>query len=107
MCTYTAQSFTTVAGQVGITLPAGALLITSFNILGKPIWGLIFLAFISQNPVLIGLTVVVYLVLYIGWYRNKNKVRDYLDRQAEKNSLEVESKWGVNNNGKDECSSFT
>lgn len=92
MCTYTAQSFTTVAGQVGITLPAGALLITSFNILGKPIWGLIFLAFISQNPVLIGLTVVVYLVLYIGWYRNKNKVRDYLDRQAEKNSLEVESK---------------
>ncbi|ATP36408.1 PTS galactitol transporter subunit IIC [Ligilactobacillus salivarius] len=92
MCTYTAQSFTTVAGQVGITLPAGALLITSFNILGKPIWGLIFLAFISQNPIFIGLTVVVYLILYIGWYRNKNKVRDYLDKQAEKNSLEVESK---------------
>ncbi|MCB6520470.1 PTS transporter subunit IIC, partial [Parabacteroides distasonis] len=41
MCSYTAPMFTEIAQTVGVTLPAGALMVTSFNILGKPIFGLI------------------------------------------------------------------
>lgn len=84
--TATAPMFTQIAESVGIAIPAGALLITSFNILGKPLVGLVFLAFLSQNPLWIGLTIVVYFVLYYLFRTNKKKVLDYLDRQAEKNA---------------------
>jgi len=89
MCTYTAPLFTEIATGVGITLPAGALLITSFNILGKPLMGLVFLAFLSQNPLFIGIAIVVYLVLWFLFRKNKKAIYDYLDRQAEKNNPEV------------------
>lgn len=89
ICSLTAPIFTDIASTVGITLPAGALMITSFNILGKPIIGLIFLAFLTQNPLYIGLTVVVYFVLYFVFRTNKDAVRDYLDAQALKNVAEI------------------
>ncbi|MGY3748770.1 PTS galactitol transporter subunit IIC [Vagococcus acidifermentans] len=91
MCTYTAPLFTEIAGSVGITLPAGALLITSFNILGKPLFGLVFLAFLSQSPLWIALTVIVYLVVYVVWRKNKEGIRDYLDTQALKNTASEET----------------
>ena len=50
MCTYTAPLFTEVAKGAGYAIPAGAAMITSFNILGKPLMGLIFLAFLSGSP---------------------------------------------------------
>jgi len=88
MNTYTAPLFTDIARNVGIALPAGALLITSFNILGKPLMGLIFLAFLSQNPIFITITVVAYFVLWFLFKKNKTAVYDYLDRQAAKNLSE-------------------
>lgn len=91
MCTYTAPLFTEIAKDVGIALPAGALLITSFNILGKPLMGLIFLAFLSQNPIFIGLTIVAYFILWFFFRKNKMAIYDYLDRQAEKNSQDRET----------------
>lgn len=88
MCTYTAPMFTEIARGVGIALPAGALMITSFNILGKPFFGLIFLAFLTQNPILIALTVVVYFVLYFLFRKNRQPIYNYIEKAAEKNLAE-------------------
>ncbi|VBB05075.1 phosphotransferase system sugar-specific permease component [Lucifera butyrica] len=86
MCSYTAPLFTQIAASVGVHLPVGALLITSFNILGKPLMGLIFLAFLSQSPLLIGLAAGAYLILYYLFRTNREAVYNYLDRKAMKNS---------------------
>ncbi len=91
ICTMTAPLFTDMALAVGVAIPAGAMLITSFNILGKPLMGLVFFAFLTANPVLIGLTVVVYFALWIGFKKNKKAIYDYLDRQAMKNTQEEET----------------
>lgn len=88
MCTYTAPLFTQICSTVGVNLPVGALLITSFNILGKPLMGLVFLAFLSQSPLLIALSVGVYLVLYFLFRKNKEAVYDYLDQNAMKNTVD-------------------
>ncbi|HHV82873.1 MAG TPA: PTS galactitol transporter subunit IIC [Tepidanaerobacter syntrophicus] len=85
VCTYTAPLFTKIAMDVGIALPAGAMLITSFNILGKPLILPIFLAFLSKNPLGIALSIVAYFGLWFLFKRNKKAIYDYLDRQAEKN----------------------
>ncbi|MPW25370.1 PTS galactitol transporter subunit IIC [Alkalibaculum sp. M08DMB] len=87
MCSWTAPLFTEIAGTVGVTLPAGALMITSFNILGKPLVGLVFFAFLTKNPLWIGLTIGVYLIAYFVFRKNKESIRDYLDRAAEKNEV--------------------
>lgn len=88
MCTYTAPLFTQISASVGVHLPVGALLITSFNILGKPLMGLVFLAFLSQSPLLISLAVGVYLILYFLFRTNRTAVYDYLDKNAAKNTAE-------------------
>lgn len=87
VCTFTAPIFTDIAKDVGIALPAGALLITSFNILSKPLMGLIFFAFLSQNILFIVLVIIIYFVLWYLFKKNKTKVYDYLDKQAAKNNL--------------------
>lgn len=89
MCSYTAPMFTEIAQTVGVTLPAGALMVTSFNILGKPIFGLIFLAFLSQNPLWIGLTIVAYFVVYFLFRKNKEAFYGYVERAAAKNGGEI------------------
>lgn len=86
MCTYTAPLFTEVARGAGFAIPAGAAMITSFNILGKPMLGLVFLAFLSQNPLLIGIAVVVYAVAFAVFKLKNGAIMDYLDRMADKNA---------------------
>lgn len=49
VCTLTAPYFTEVAAQVGVNIPEGAMMITSFGILYNPVMALIFLAFLSGN----------------------------------------------------------
>lgn len=88
MCTYTAPLFTEVARSAGFAIPAGAALITSFNILGKPMLGLVFLAFLSGNPILIGIAVAVYAVAFVIFKTKNKQIVAYLDRQAEKNNPE-------------------
>lgn len=92
MCSQVAPMFTEIAQTVGVTLPAGALMETSFNILGKPIFGLIFLAFLSQNPVWIGLSVLAYFVCYILFRKNKELFYGYIERAAARNNAEAEYK---------------
>lgn len=85
VCTSTAPLFTDMATNIGVAIPAGAMLITSFNILGKPLMGLVFFAFLSANPIYIGLSVVIYFVLWVLFRKNKTSILDYLEKQALKN----------------------
>lgn len=86
MCTATAPLFTHIAtAGVGVAIPTAALMVTSFNILGKPFFGLIFFAFLSQNPVWIIATVVLYFVLWGLFKKNKDAFRAYLENAAAKN----------------------
>ena len=66
-----------------------AAMITSFNILGKPLLGLVFMAFLSGNPLFIGITVVVYAVAYAVFKLKNKEIVAYLDHMADKN-LSVE-----------------
>ncbi|AVK49633.1 PTS galactitol transporter subunit IIC [Clostridium sp. MF28] len=85
VCTFTAPLFTSMAVGVGVAIPAGAMMITSFNILGKPLMGLVFFAFLTGNPVFIAIAVAVYIALWALFKKNKNAIVDYLERQAVKN----------------------
>lgn len=85
ICTSTAPLFTDMATSIGVAIPAGAMLITSFNILGKPLMGLVFFAFLSANPIYIGLVVVIYFVLWALFRKNKADILEYLEKQALKN----------------------
>ena len=81
--------FTEMALSVGVAIPAGAMLITSFNILGKPLMGLVFLSFLTGNPIFIAISVIAYFVLWLLFRKNKTKINDYLERQALKNAAEA------------------
>lgn len=61
-------------------------MITSFNILGKPLVGLVFFAFLTGNPLWIGLTVVIYAVAYILYRMNDKKIEAHLENMAAKNA---------------------
>ena len=91
MCTYTAPLFTQVAISAGFAIPAGAAMITSFNILGKPMLGFVFLAFLSGNPVFIAIAVIVYAVMFAVFKLKNKEIVAYLDRQAEKNESAEEA----------------
>ncbi|WP_422446624.1 PTS galactitol transporter subunit IIC [Thermoanaerobacterium sp. DL9XJH110] len=82
MGSFTAPLFTQIASQVGVNLPVGALLITSFNLLAKPIVGLIFLAFLSQKWYLIVLTIVIYFMCYFAFKKNKTAIYEYLENSV-------------------------
>lgn len=82
LCTITADTFTSVAATVNVTIPAAGLLITSFGILNNPTMGLVFLAFLTKNPLVIGATVILYFVLYFMFKKNKERVHDFIEQQA-------------------------
>ncbi|WP_278683184.1 PTS transporter subunit IIC [Paraclostridium bifermentans] len=85
ICTYTAPMYTHAAEIVGVALPTAALMITSFNIMAQPIVGLIFFAFLSQSPMWIALTIVVYFILFFIVKTKKKQIHAYIERQAAKN----------------------
>lgn len=82
LCTITAPVFTEVAASVNVTIPAVGLMITSFGILNNPTMGLIFLAFLTKNPLIIGLTVILYFILYFLYRKNTEKVHAFVENQA-------------------------
>ncbi len=90
MITAVAPIFTEVAIDVGVNLPEGALMICSFAVMTNHIMGLLFLIFMTQNPLWIGLSVVVYIVLYVFVRTKKESIHDYLEKQAQ-----LESEAGV------------
>ncbi|MCU6746108.1 PTS galactitol transporter subunit IIC [Faecalicatena acetigenes] len=71
-----ADLYTTVAVDVGFTLTSSTMLITSTCFM--PFLALLFAAFLSQNPLWIALTVVVYFALFIFYKKNKEAITNYM-----------------------------
>lgn len=80
-CTLTGSAFTEVAVSTGIGLQ-GAAMITSFCMLGHPVAAIIFLAFLSQNPVIIGAVIIVYIVAYIFVHKNMDAIHEFIENSA-------------------------
>lgn len=91
--TNTAPAFTEVAKQVGVSISGSSgLYITSFVILVNPLAGLIFLAFLSRNVLLIGLVVVIYFASYFIFKKNKERLQNFLEDRVVKNRQLIEEK---------------
>ena len=71
-----AELYTAVAVSVGFELASSTMLITCTCFM--PFLALLFAAFLSQNPIWIGLTVVVYFVAYFFYRTNKEAVLNYM-----------------------------
>lgn len=82
MITAVAPIFTEVAIEVGVNLPAGALLICSFAVMTNHIMGGLFLIFMTQNPLWIGLAIVIYVIIYFFVRVKKEGIHGYLEKQA-------------------------
>lgn len=81
--TAVAPIFTEVAISVGVSIPEGALLIASFVVLGNYFLGSLFLIFLTQNPILIGGTILVYVILLIFVKSKKESIVNYLEEAGE------------------------
>jgi len=82
LITAVAPIFTEVAISVGVSIPTGAFMIASFVVLGNYFLGTLFLIFMTQNPILIGLSVLVYLATLIISKTKKEAIVDYIERKA-------------------------
>lgn len=82
LVTAVAPIFTEVATSVGVSLPAGAVMIFSLAVMTNHLAGLLFLLFLTQNPVWIILSIAVYVVLYIVVRLKKEAIQTYMERQA-------------------------
>ena len=71
-----ADLYTAVAVSVGFELASSTMLITCTCFM--PFLALLFAAFLSQSPIWIGLTVVVYFVAYFLYRKNKEAVLNYM-----------------------------
>lgn len=85
MCSATAPIYTQAAIAAGVALPVGAVMITSFNMMAQPIAGLMFLGFLSQNPIIITAIIILYFILLVVVKKNKERIHNYIELQAEKN----------------------
>lgn len=85
MASYWAATFTQVAANAGfdaaITALAGGTLIIGF-IMSNCTAGLITMAFLTMNPIVIAAVVAVYVVLFVLFKKNKVRFQDYLERCA-------------------------
>ena len=77
--------YTEAVSNYGATIPTGVVLITSFNLMARPLNAVVFAAFISQNPFWIGLCLVTYLVLLFLLRRYRSQIWSYLRKMSEKN----------------------
>lgn len=78
--------YTGAVSHYGVALPAGIVLITSFNLMSRPLNALVFAAFVSQNPFFIGLAIIIYLVLLFVLRRYRPQIWRYLNNMAAKNA---------------------
>lgn len=76
-----AAVFTQIATNVGFEVTAGTVLVIGF-IMSNCTAGLITYAFLSYNPLLIGLCIVLYGACFILFKKNKHTIQDYLEKNA-------------------------
>lgn len=85
MASYWAATFTEVAAGAGfeaaITALAGGTLIIGF-IMSNCTAGVITMAFLTMNPIVIAAVLAVYVVLFVLFKKNKVRVHEYLERCA-------------------------
>lgn len=81
MASYWAATFTVIAVSVGFKVTTGTVMIIGF-IMSNCTAGLITMAFLTMNPIVIALVVAVYLVLYVLFKKNKAAVQNYLENNA-------------------------
>ncbi|MFU9915672.1 PTS transporter subunit IIC [Fannyhessea vaginae] len=80
-CSLTGPAFTQVAVATGIDLGSYGM-ITSIGILGQPIATVVFLAFLSRNPIFIGIIVIVYVVAYIFVHKHMDAIHQLIENSA-------------------------
>lgn len=78
--------YTGAIAHYGAAIPAGVVLVTSFNLMARPLNALVFAAFISKDPLWIGLCIIIYLVLLFVLRRYRANIWSYLNRMAAKNA---------------------
>lgn len=78
--------YTDAVKQFGVAIPAGVALIMSFNLLAHPLTAVVFFAWMSGNPLYIGITVAVYLVSLFFLRTKRESIYAYLKKMADKNS---------------------
>jgi galactitol PTS system EIIC component len=81
MASYWAGTFTVIALAVGFKVTTGTVMIIGF-IMSNCTAGLITMAFLTMNPIIIALVVIVYLVLFVLFKKNKTTVQNYLENNA-------------------------
>lgn len=87
MCSAIAPIYTEAAIAAGVALPVGTVMITSFNMMAQPIAGLMFLGFLTKNPIIISAIIILYVVLLFIVKKNKVRIHNYIEKQAEKNAV--------------------
>jgi len=85
MASYWAATFTQIAANTGfqaaVTALAGGTLVIGF-IMSNCTAGLITMAFLTMNPIIILAVVAIYLVLFVLFKKNKASVHEYLEKNA-------------------------
>ncbi|MCT3557316.1 PTS galactitol transporter subunit IIC [Lentilactobacillus buchneri] len=78
--------YTGAISHYGVAIPAGIVLITSFNLMARPLNALVFAAWISQNPLWIGITIVAYIAFAVLLRTRRSQIWAYLKKMSEKNA---------------------
>lgn len=78
--------YTATLTHYGAAIPAGVVLITSFNLMARPLNAVVFAAFISKSPLWIGLCIIIYLGLLFVLRRYRPQIWTYLNQMAAKNA---------------------
>ncbi|WP_196600317.1 PTS galactitol transporter subunit IIC [Pectinatus frisingensis] len=78
-CSNISPYFTQVVSQVNPVLVQGGLMIISFGIMAHPLIALSFLAFLTQSPIIIGLIIVLYIVLYVLFKKYRVGITNFLE----------------------------
>ncbi|MDP2966304.1 MAG: PTS transporter subunit IIC [Pelolinea sp.] len=87
IATATSPIFSDVYNSIATNATAGSL-VTSFAIMNKPIWGGFTLFVMNSGWLAVGVLFVVYLVMTLWYKKNKVKVTDWLEKQAELDVVE-------------------
>ena len=78
--------FRSAVAHYGVAIPTGVVLVTSFNLVARPLNALVFAAFISESPLWISLAIIIYLVMLFGLRKYRSQIWHYLNKMAMKNA---------------------
>lgn len=86
-----APMFTTIAREVGVKMPKGSLMVIGF-VAANILMGLITMAFLTQNPIIIGVVVILYVVQFMYYKFNKEKVTNFIEKHSDYSNVNSNSK---------------